>query len=173
MLTKKGQLSIETMILYGLIALVALSAVAALIYFHVLDLGRYLPDTCDLGGSGDLKCEEVRVSGANGNIIEFGIRNVAQKNIADLQITLNETARIHLSSLAEGNYSGSIAPGQIVKVTINLTDAGNIGFDGVSTVNVGKVKQGNIFEAKIFTSYRYSDGAITQEASGSMKVKAS
>ena len=53
-ISKNGQLSIETMILYGLIALVALSAVAALIYFKVLDLGRYLPDTCNIGGAGDL-----------------------------------------------------------------------------------------------------------------------
>lgn len=159
MLTKKGQLSIETMILYGLIALVALSAVAALIYFHVLDLGRYLPDTCDIGGTGDLKCEEVRVSSV-GNVIEFGIRNVAQKNIGDLNITLNETANIHLKTVVVGGYDGSIAPGQIVKVTIPINSN-------------GKILQGQIFEAKIYTSYRYSNGAITQEASGNMKVKSS
>lgn len=161
------------MILYGLIALVALSAVAALIYFHVLDLGRYLPDTCDIGGTGDLKCEEIRVS-SNGNIIEFGIRNVAQKNIADLKLMLNETANIHLATLAEGNFTGSIAPGEIVKVTILLNDTtAGLSSDGVTLINKGRIKQGNTFEARIFTSYRYSDGAITQEASGSMKVKAS
>jgi hypothetical protein len=162
--TKKGQLSIETMILYGLIALVALSTVAALIYFNVLDLGKYLPDTCDIGGSGDLKCEEMRVS-AEGNIIELGVRNVAQKNIANLQITLDETARIHLRTVAVGTYTDSIPPGQIVKVTIQLVDG--------AVTNNGKILKDQIFEAKMYTQYMYSNGAITQEASGSMKVKTS
>ena len=163
---KKGQLSIETMILYGLIALVALSTVAALIYFHVLDLGRYLPDTCDIGGTGDLKCEEMSASSAN-NRIEIGVRNVAQKNIDNLVIVLNDSSGIHLRTHAVGAHQGSIPPGQIVSIVFQLYDT-NTGAE-----NEGKILTNQIFEAKMYTSYMYSSGAITQESSGNMKVKTS
>lgn len=156
--SRKGQLSIETMIIYGLIALVALSAVAALIYFDVLNLGRYLPDRCDIGGSGDLKCEEVKVSGAD--VIEFGIRNVAQKPITNLNILVTDKSGVHLSTTVTGSLGTTvIAPGEIVSVSIPTPP--------------GSIKSGQVFEATLKTTYKYTEGAITQEASGDMRVKAS
>lgn len=161
--SRKGQLSIETMIIYGLIALVALSAVAALIYFDVLNLGRYLPDRCNIGGSGDLKCEEIKVSSTSNEIV-LGIRNVAQKPIESFSLTITETSKVHLNSpyTASNNptITETIPPGKIFEVKIPIA-------------GLGTIKSGQVFEADIFTSYKYVDGAITQEASGDMRAKSS
>lgn len=159
---KKGQLSIETMILYGLIALVALAAVAALIYFDVLNLGTYLPDTCDIGGTGDLQCEEIKVSSSG--TIELGVRNVGQKAIGELEICVGDDVYgLDVGSdcdvvIAEGDEA--LAPGEIIPVSIT----------GLDSLNE---KSGQTFDGELVTIYKFVNGAIDQEASGTLRAKIS
>ncbi|MBS3130962.1 hypothetical protein J4212_00880 [Candidatus Woesearchaeota archaeon] len=79
---KKSQIAMESVLVYGLVILVVTLAIGALVYFGVLDLGRFLPDSCKLSGEG-LTCENYAVqvqSGSNDNIkLEF--RNQVGKNI--------------------------------------------------------------------------------------------
>ena len=156
MFAKKGQLSVETMIIYGLVILVAISVIGLLIYFDVLDLGAYLPDKCDIGGTGDLKCEETQLSGTT---LELGVRNIGQKPISFLSIMIDDTEDIHFTNTpSSGNVlSDTLAPGEIVAVSITLTGS-----------DPGRVLQG-----ALTTDYMYLDGAVMQKASGSLRLKAS
>ena len=168
MFAKKGQLSVETMIIYGLVILVAISVIGALIYFDILDLGAYLPDTCDIGGTGDLKCEEMKF--VAGGDLELGIRNIGQKPIEMLKITVTDEVSVHFSGTpnAEGTYGGSdigtgagevsLPPGEMAKVTIT---------PGSATTTAGKVLRGTLK-----TEYLYVNGVVTQEAAGNIRIKA-
>lgn len=167
---RRAQLSIETMIIYGLVILVALSVIGGLLYFNILDLGSYLPDKCDLGGSGDLKCEEMMFAGG---VLELGIRNIGQKPVDYLNITVTDGAKIHftdpISAIATYgtpltkvvDYNNAIAvalaPGEIASVR----------FVTPSTL------KGKLLRGSLVTKYRFSEGAIIQQSSGSIRVKSS
>jgi len=170
---KKGQLSIETMIIYGLVILVALSVIGGLLYFNIIDLGSYLPDKCDVGGSGDLKCEEMKFVASGAPTIELGIRNIGQKPIELLTVTIQDNSGVHfpgekLSTSTVYNTNNvcpitddpdcvSLPPGEIAKVVIPTTTA----------------LPGKLLRGTLQTQYKYKDGAITQESTGSLRVKAS
>jgi hypothetical protein len=168
---RRAQLSIETMIIYGLVILVALSVIGGLLYFNILDLGSYLPDKCDLGGSGDLKCEEMMFAGGT---LELGIRNIGQKPVDYLNITVTDGAKIHftdpISAIAtygtpiikvvdynEGLNAVALAPGEIAKVTFSTRSA----------------LKGKLLRGSLVSKYRFSEGAIIQQSSGSIRVKSS
>jgi hypothetical protein len=163
MVNKRAQLSIETMIIYGLIILVALSVIGGLLYFNVIDLGSYLPDKCDLGGTGDLKCEEMKFTSTG---LSLGIRNIGQKPISELIVNVTDNSGIHFigspggeAKIGTQTVSGTTAlpPGEISSVDITLATG----------------KPGKLLRGLLKTTYKFKDGAITQEASGSIRIKAS
>ena len=162
MFAKKGQLSVETMIIYGLVILVAISVIGLLIYFDILDLGAYLPDKCDIGGTGDLKCEEWSLSGTT---LTLGIRNIGQKTIAGgWQITAVDAEGVHFTGSASSDpttapTSDALSPGQIVAVDID--------------VGGGGVIPGQVFKGELTTTYTYAGGVVGQTAYGTARFKAS
>ncbi|KYK24396.1 hypothetical protein AYK26_06880 [Euryarchaeota archaeon SM23-78] len=170
-MSTKGQLSIETMIIYGLVILVTLSVIGGLLYFNILDLGSYLPDKCDLGGTGDVKCEEMKFVGdANSGTLELGVRNIGQKPIETLSVSVTDGSGIHFSGeqtgtgeLPDGTAIGtgvgevSLPPGEIAKITIDT----------------GKALPGKLLRGTLKTTYKFAEGAITQESTGSIRIKAS
>jgi hypothetical protein len=162
---KKSQLSIETMIIYGLVILVSLSVLGMLIYFDILDLGAYLPDTCNLGGTGNLKCEEMQFSG---NILELGIRNTGQRPIESLTISATDETSVHFSGSltgigeVDGNpiaFANSLGPGEIASVKITLTS--------------GTAQAGKLLRGSLITEFKFKDGVVTQKSSGNIRIKAS
>ncbi len=165
-MNRKAQLSIETMIIYGLVLLVAISVVGALLYFNVLDLGSYLPDTCNIGGSGDLKCEEMKLSSTSSSL-ELGIRNVGKRPIEYLRVTVSDDDAIHFSGAksadakdktdADISDTNSLPPGDIAKVSIDVG----------SGVLASKALKGTLK-----TEYMFKEGVVTQEASGTVRIKA-
>jgi len=163
MMNKRAQLSIETMIIYGLIILVALSVIGGLLYFNIIDLGSYLPDKCDLGGTGDLKCEEMSFSQAGG--LKLGIRNIGQKPISLLSVSVTDNAGVMFSPASGTGKIGTddisdskaLAPGEIASVDIPSATG----------------KAGKLLRGSLTTSYKFKGGAITQEATGSIRVKSS
>jgi hypothetical protein len=171
MKNKRAQLSIETMIIYGLVILVTLSVIGGLIYFNVLDLGSYLPDKCDLGGTGDLKCEEMKFS-ATDEAIELGIRNIGQKPIDTLIVSVTDKSAVQ--------FSGE-KTSQAIDVTYNGNQIGT-GTDQVSLppgeiasvrIETGAAIAGKLLRGTLRTQYKFTEGAITQEAAGSIRIKAS
>jgi len=163
MVNKRAQLSIETMIIYGLIILVALSVIGGLLYFNIIDLGSYLPDKCDLGGTGDLKCEEMSFSETGG--LKLGIRNIGQKPIESLTVNVTDNSGVMFDESTGSGKIGAdlidsdtaLAPGEIASVEIPAATG----------------KSGKLLRGSLTTSYKFKDGAITQEATGSIRVKSS
>ncbi|HLP79231.1 MAG TPA: hypothetical protein VK158_01215 [Acidobacteriota bacterium] len=154
MVTKKGQLSIEAMIIYGLVILVAFSVIGTLLYFNVLDLGSYLPDKCELGGTADLKCEEMAYDSSGD--LHLGIRNIGQKPITNLQITVDDIQDLHFTTEETDGYTGTIGPGDIVEVVIATP-----GPDA-----------GKVLRAELAVEYEYVDGVVTQQYVGTLRTKA-
>jgi len=74
---KKGQLAMESVMIYGVVILIVIVAIGALIRFGVFDLSNLFPESCDLGGS--LQCEEFSVTEAG--TVQLEIRNNLGKNI--------------------------------------------------------------------------------------------
>ena len=150
------------MIIYGLVILIALSVLAFLIYFDVLDLGTYLPDTCNLGGTGDLKCEEMKLGTTN---FELGIRNTGKRPIQSLAVTVTDDQGTHFSTITGSamtldgtpiSATNVLAPGDVAKISLPVTTA----------------KSGKVLQGTLKTTYKYKDGAITQESSGNIRLKA-
>lgn len=166
---RKAQLSIETMIIYGLVILVALSVIGGLLYFNILDIGSYLPDKCDVGGAADLKCEEMRLSSgpddkvASDDVFQLGIRNIGQRPITEVSVVVSDESSLHFSDSVTGTVEGgTIAPGEIKTVDFDL-----------SSIEDPGVREGSVLRGTIITTYLFSDGAVTQEASGTIRVRAS
>ncbi|MBN2459930.1 hypothetical protein JXB28_06620 [Candidatus Woesearchaeota archaeon] len=152
---KKGQLSIETMIIYGLVILVTLSVIGGLLYFKVLDVTAYLPDKCDLGGSGDVKCEEWAYT-ADG--LKLGIRNTGQKPIVSMQAFVTDEVGTNFDgSISSDTNTATIAPGDIGAV--EFTDGGG--------------EAGKILRGPLTLKYEFQGGAIEMETTGSIRVKSS
>lgn len=126
---KKGQITMESLLLYGAAILVVLLAIAALTYFGVLDMGRWLPQTCNLEGTGVLSCEEYFVS-SGADDVELAVKNTGQKTL-----TIKDASFIpDDSALATGGCSMAggdtdILPGAQEQVTIScgniVADAGD------------------------------------------------
>ncbi len=170
-LKRLGQLSIETMIVYGLVILVALSVMGGMLYFNILDLGSYLPDRCDLGGTSDLNCEELSFS-AETNNLSLGIRNIGQRPIELLEVRATDETGIHWSGqiTAIGQVGGenigsarTLPPGEIASIELSLADDD----DGL-----GEAQAGRTLRAQIYTQYRFREGAIVQDSSGDVRTRA-
>jgi hypothetical protein len=163
-MAKRAQLSVETMIMYGLILLVALSVIGVLLYFNVIDLGSYLPSTCDIGGSGDLKCEEYQYVGST---IQLGIKNIGQKPIESISVSATDTESVHFTGTvtdATGEYGG-----------VAITSAAALPPGGIATISIATTtsKPGLVFRGTLKTTYKYKGGALDNVAAGSMRLKVS
>jgi hypothetical protein len=115
----------EALLLYGVVFLVVVLAIAALAYFGVLDLGKYLPEKCNLESTGLFQCEEWQVdntgSGA-GNVL-IVVRNKGTKTI-DITDAVFEASD---PGFADGCTShtldpaGMLLPGETQLVTISCS----------------------------------------------------
>jgi hypothetical protein len=163
---RRAQLSIETMIIYGLVILVALSVIGGLLYFNILDLGSYLPDKCDLGGTGDLKCEEMKFTSSG---LELGVRNIGQKPIELLTVGVTDKSGVHFS----GEKTGSALYGTPTPTALSSTHSLPPGEIASVSIDTGGGLAGKLLRGSLKTKYRFSEGAIIQESTGSIRVKAS
>ena len=83
---KKGQVAMESLMVYGIALLIVALAIGALIYFGVLDLGGLLPDKCDIKG-GTFTCKEYAVF-ADGTI-QIELQNTYGKNVEKVNVQLD------------------------------------------------------------------------------------
>lgn len=82
---KKGQLAMESVMVYGVVILIVMLAIGALIKFGVFDLSSLMPEKCDLQGK--LQCEEYAVQSAGTVQLEF--KNNIGKNIEISKIVIS------------------------------------------------------------------------------------
>jgi hypothetical protein len=118
---KKGQITMEALLLYGAAILVVLLAVAALIYFGVLDLGVFLPEKCQFTGSGTLVCNDYAVTSGMPGTIQLELMNKGTKGvtISSADFVAADTTAVNTCSLAS---TTTITPGdqQIITLSCNV-----------------------------------------------------
>ncbi len=106
---RKGQLAVETLLIYGIAILIVMLAVGALIAFGVLDLGGLLPDQCQLGDG--LTCENYAVASTG---VQLELRNTLGKNIQNFTIDIEgEGDNFGLWNCELTNYTTILLNGEL------------------------------------------------------------
>jgi hypothetical protein len=88
-MTKKSQVAMESLMVYGIAILIVMLAIGALIYFGVLDLGSFLPDKCDVKG-GAISCENYVVKWVSSGTgeVDIELRNKLGKTIENVAVSI-------------------------------------------------------------------------------------
>jgi hypothetical protein len=111
----KGQLAVETLLIYGIAILIVMLAIGALIGFGVLKFDNLLPDNCQLG---DLTCEnyQVSVTGA-----QLELRNNLGRNINSISIAIiGEGNNEGLWQSCNATYTGLIVQGELTRPPVSM-----------------------------------------------------
>ncbi len=156
---KKGQITMESLLLYGAAILVVLLAIAALTYFGVLDLGRFLPEKCNFEGTGIFKCEEWKAD-SSGEQIQLVLSNKGTKSVEIDQAVFEASD----SGMASGCDTGSglgltITPGSTGQIDIPCSNW---------NVDVGKRIGG-----KVTLTHKFSGGTLTTNTVGDIMITVS
>lgn len=158
----------ETIFIYGIVAVIVLTGIGALVYFGVLDLGSYLPETCKCTESG-LECTEWNLPSGSGNIV-LGIENQLNAGIEVSEFTVSAPSGVQYlnngslttscTSAPDGNAVGTnnatIGPKQIGEIKSNCYVAGDY--------------SGERIKLAYTMTYERSDGAIQQTANGEVSA---
>jgi uncharacterized protein (UPF0333 family) len=162
---KKGQITMESLLLYGLAILVVLLAIGALTFFGVLDLGRALPDRCTLTGSGALECLEWSVSkegdGTRSNIT-LGIRNsgTTEVQVSKGSIDIQGASGVFCNFTQVGN-NGRISAGSQHALVFVCQDSDGTPYN--FTQNIGQKIRGNMeltYAGAIVTTHKASGSLV-------------
>jgi hypothetical protein len=137
---KKAQITMESLLLYGAAILVVLLAIAALTYFGVFNLGNLFPQSCDLSGTGLIKCDEYQITKSDETIV------VVIRNTASRPITIDETNSKFTAEALVTDCVGTdaepetVLPGKTSKLTITCdTIASDVGDRLKGTLSVDSV----------------------------------
>ena len=84
-MNKRAQAAVETLMIYGVTIFIVMLAIGALIGFGVIDLGRLLPDKCDISNA--LSCENYNVGSSN---VQLELKNILSKNIQAFVVDENQ-----------------------------------------------------------------------------------
>lgn len=148
---KKAQITMETLLLYGLVVLIVLLAVGALMYFGVLDLGGLLPEKCNLEATGIMKCEEWKVdSGAS--TVSLTVVNTGAKSLVVQGASFTPKDSALVSGCTTLPAAVTILPGSKALVTITGC-----------TINV---EVGKRINGKLTLNTMFSDGLLDQDTVG-------
>lgn len=152
-MTKKAQLSMETIMIYGAVLLVVTLAIGALMYFGVLDLGALLPDKCNTGSK--ITCEQFVVENvAQGVQLEFV--NRVGKNIQNVVVTITGLE----------DWTGVDGSQNLGATIYNNGQTIIVNTPGVALTN----REGR-YKARIDIAYQVVGSALTQHATGEINAK--
>lgn len=134
MKTKKAQVAVETLLIYGVTILIVMLAIGALIGFGVIDLGRLLPDNCDISNA--FRCENYAVTSTN---VQLELRNTLGSNIANFTVSIEGegdnaglwgcTPKVYNSTLVNGVLSNVVTVSCGVQVPVGKKIQGDITVD--------------------------------------------
>ena len=157
-MSRKAQLSMDTIMIYGAVILVVTLAIGALIYFGVLDLGAMLPDKCDSGGK--ITCENFVVDTTNGVKLEFINRVGKNIDVTAIKITgLDDWT----GTDSTGSYTGSgISNGErFLADALAVTLTGKKGYSRRDYGNQASSSSASIVVLRRFLSDPESDREMT------------
>ena len=152
---KRGQITMEALLLYGAAILVVLLAIAALVYFGVLDLGGMLPEKCSFGGK--FICEEYKVSGSQ---IDLVIQNTDTRGIELTEVRW-ESSETDPATCEDALTGTTIMPGETEQITIDDTDGANGGCNPLPQVG-GRVN------GEIEIDHKYIGGTLDSTTRGQL-----
>ena len=116
---KRAQITMESLLLYGAAILVVLLAIAALTYFGVLDMGKWLPQKCKMESTGIFSCEAfVATDTGTDGTIELELKNREAKTVTISGGSFTATDGGLASDCAMSSGTISVTPGQMGVVTI-------------------------------------------------------
>ena len=151
----KGKIAMETIMIYGAALLVVTLAIGSLIYFGVLDLGKWLPDKCQTGNS--IACENF-VVGSDGTIqLEFRNRVGKVINIASVDVKGLEDWEGIIECDALAAPANGIANGNLQLISLTGCDT--------LPEHVGRK-----IKASVVIGYNVGGSAITQRISGELQA---
>jgi len=151
-MSKKAQLSMETIMIYGAVILVVTLAIGALIYFGVLDLGAMLPDKCDSGGK--ITCENFVVDTTNGVKLEFINRVGKNIDVTAIKITgLDDWT----GTDSTGSYTGS-----------GISNGERFLADALAVTLTGKKGR---YKGRIQITYNIVGSTLAQKVTGEINAK--
>jgi hypothetical protein len=151
---KRAQITMESLLLYGAAVLVVLLAVAALTYFGVLDMGRWLPQKCNLGSS-TVECVG-QVSSLGGSTISVEVKNKDAQTIELLGGEFISKNTDLVDGCSDTMTATEVLPGETEVVDISC-----------STFNV---KKGDRITGTISVTHRFKGGKLDMKSAGDMSV---
>ncbi|MBU0756445.1 MAG: hypothetical protein KKF44_00130 [Nanoarchaeota archaeon] len=157
--SKKSQVAMESLMVYGIAILIVMLAIGALIYFGVLDLGSYLPDACKFKG-GTVECGDYQWRGGASAGLDIEIINRAGKPITALDCFFWEEG----TGTKPDDYTSwnSISTAE--------TDIGNGEKTLASSSNAPLVSSGQKTKAFLACQFQIAGSEITRVAYGEMTV---
>lgn len=149
---KRAQITMETLLLYGVAILIVLLAIAALTYFGVLDLGGLLPERCNLESTGIFKCEDFAVSSSTDNI------SIIVMNTGTKQVTMTAASFVGegaTTCTTSSFSSASVAPGGTSTITITCSDI--------------LTQEGDKISGEIAIDHKFTTSGLNKQTTGSLR----
>jgi hypothetical protein len=107
---KKGQVAMESLMVYGITLLIVGLAIGALIYFGVLDLGGMLPDKCTITGA-EFDCDAFIIRRVASGAVSMEVTNKMGENLQSLQLASCVTADPNDAGLLQGGCNLPVSLG--------------------------------------------------------------
>ncbi len=155
---RKAQITMESLLLYGAAFLVVLLAIAALTYFGVLDLGRYLPEKCNFESSGVFTCNNAKVVDSTTDTVQVEIINSASKSISIVEASFEADDGALVSGCGPDTVGTDIIPGGSIVVQVDCT---------TENLEVGTRVAG-----KFRIKYKFTDSALESTVYGDIRKSA-
>lgn len=105
---KKAQAAMEFLMTYGWTLLVVLMAGAALVYFDVLNPGKFLPDNCNVQG---FLCTDFKISANDGDGAQLFLTNNVGDDLEVTKIDVGGKSAIFTTTLQIGKANTFTIPG--------------------------------------------------------------
>ena len=87
-MNKQAQAAVETLMIYGVTIFIVMLAIGALIGFGVIDLGKLLPDKCDITNGFSCEAYAITNSEVGQDVVQLQLKNIAGSNIANFSINI-------------------------------------------------------------------------------------
>jgi len=156
---KRAQITMESLLLYGAAILVVLLAIAALTYFGVLDLGRYLPEKCNFEGTGVFQCEEYRAQAGGTDSLQLILANKGTKSVDINDATFEATDAGMMAGCSLSGGAVTILPG----------DTGQLDFD--CTTNRADI--GDRIGGPVTIMHQFTGGTLETTSLGDLMITVS
>jgi len=138
---QKAQAAVETLLIYGVTILIVMLAIGALIGFGVIDLGKMLPDKCDI--TNGFVCENYAVSTGSPGRVQLELRNTLGANMQNFTVNIyGEDDNQGLWDCTETLYDNPLVNGvvsDVIEIPCNVAVPAGKKITGVVDIIFNKI----------------------------------